>query len=125
RKGRTRTRAHHEVDRMKWTLLCGDSRDVLDTLPAESVHCIVTSPPYFNLRDYGHEQQIGMESLPDAFIAALVDVFARARRVLRDDGVLWLNLGDSYAGSWGAQSRPQGAIGWGCKPKDLIGIPWM
>jgi DNA modification methylase len=77
----------------------GDCRDVLTTLPSESVNCIVTSPPYFGLRDYGCDGQIGLEPTPDAFVAELVAVFREARRVLRDDGTLWLNLGDSYAGS--------------------------
>lgn len=78
-------------------ILVGDCRDVLKTLPDESVNCIVTSPPYFGLRDYGVDGQIGLErSWPD-FVAALVGVFLEARRVLRSDGTLWLNLGDSYA----------------------------
>lgn len=66
-----------------------------------SVHCCVTSPPYFGLRDYGVEGQIGLEETPDAYVAKMVEVFSEVRRVLRDDGTLWLNLGDSYAGSWG------------------------
>ncbi len=126
--------------------------DVLRGLPDASVSCCVTSPPYFGLRDYGVEGQIGLESSPDAFVGALVAVFSEARRVLADDGALFLNIGDSYAGSLGAQSRPQGSSGqmasrsvisarqidahphrtktgtigadWGCKPKDLIGVPW-
>lgn len=77
----------------------GDCRDVLRTLPDQSVNCIVTSPPYFGLRDYGVDGQIGLEQTPDAFVAEMVAVFREARRVLRDDGTLWLNLGDSYAGS--------------------------
>jgi site-specific DNA-methyltransferase (adenine-specific) len=86
-------------------ILHGDCRDMLKTLPDASVHCCVTSPPYFGLRDYGVDGQIGLEPSPDAFVAELVAVFREVRRVLRDDGTLWLNLGDSYAGSWGAQSR--------------------
>lgn len=132
-------------------ILQGDCRNVLKTLPDASVHCCVTSPPYFGLRDYGHREQIGLEPTPNAFVAELVAVFREVRRVLRDDGTLWLNLGDSYAGSWGAQSREHagkhapnvsalsanqvkaaqrrthtGSIpeGSGLKPKDLIGIPW-
>jgi DNA modification methylase len=88
----------------------GDCRDVLATLPAHSVHCVVTSPPYFGLRDYGVDGQIGLEPTPDAFVAELVAVFREVRRALRDDGTVWLNLGDSYAGSWGAQGR-QGSTG--------------
>jgi DNA modification methylase len=99
---------------MTYRLLHGDCREVLRTLPAASVHCVVTSPPYFGLRDYGVSGQIGLEETPDAYVAQLVDVFREARRVLQPDGTLWLNLGDSYAGSWGA----------GLKSKDLIGIPW-
>jgi len=81
-------------------------------LPDQSVHTCVTSPPYFGLRDYGHDGQIGLEPTPGVFVAKLVEVFREVRRVLRDDGTLWLNLGDSYA-------RQEGL-----KPKDLIGIPW-
>lgn len=80
-------------------ILNGDCRDVLKTLPDESAHCVVTSPPYFGLRDYGVAGQIGLEPSPEEFVAELVDVFREVRRVLRDDGTLWLNLGDSYAGS--------------------------
>jgi DNA modification methylase len=92
-------------------ILQGDCRDVLKTLPDESVHCVVTSPPYFGLRDYGVDGQIGLEDSPQAFVSALVAVMSDVRRVLREDGTCWLNIGDSYAGSWGAQSRPQGATG--------------
>lgn len=77
----------------------GDCLEILPTLPAESVQTCITSPPYFGLRDYGCEGQIGLEPTPDEFVAALVAVFREVRRVLRDDGTLWLNLGDSYAGA--------------------------
>lgn len=80
-------------------ILIGDAREQLKLLPDESVHCCVTSPPYFGLRDYGVAGQIGLEPSPDAFVAELVDVFREVRRVLRADGTIWLNLGDSYAGS--------------------------
>jgi DNA modification methylase len=80
-------------------LINGDCRAVLPALPEQSVHCCVTSPPYFGLRDYGHDGQIGLEQTPDAFVQELVEVFREVRRVLRDDGTLWLNLGDSYAGA--------------------------
>lgn len=131
-------------------ILTGDCRDVLRTMPDESVHCVVTSPPYFGLRDYGTatwvggdpacshvrlkrgastidgggyqsreiyavtcrqcgaqriDRQIGLEETPTAFVAEMVAVFREVRRVLRKDGTLWLNLGDSYAGSWGAQAK--------------------
>jgi DNA modification methylase len=118
----------------------GDCRDVLRTLPDESVHCIVTSPPYFGLRDYGVDGQLGLEPTPNEFVAAMVAVFREVRRVLRDDGTLWLNLGDSYAANrtyqvastkGGKKHGPGQAAGGkgsvvpeGLKPKDLIGIPW-
>mgnify|MGYP003394044010 CR=1 FL=1 len=138
---------------MSVRILIGDARDRLKELPDESVNCVVTSPPYFGLRDYGMPGQIGLEPTPDEFVAEMVSLFREARRVLRPDGTLWLNLGDSYAGSWGAQSREHagkhapnisalsanqvkaaqirisgtGSISRtpGLKPKDMIGIPWM
>ena len=88
-------------------ILKGDCRDLLRTLPDESVHCVVTSPPYFGLRDYGMPGQIGLELTPGAFVAEMVAVFRDVRRVLRSDGTLWLNLGDSYAGS-GKGGNPDG-----------------
>jgi DNA modification methylase len=128
---------------MTVTIRHGDCREVLRTLPDESVHCCVTSPPYFGLRDYGVSGQIGLEPTPDAFVAEMVDVFREVRRVLRNDGTLWLNLGDSYAGYHGNKNAavPTSATnGWtngtnensrtstanrnGLKSKDLIGIPW-
>jgi DNA modification methylase len=126
-------------------ILNGDCRDVLKTLPDCSVHCCVTSPPYFGLRDYGCAGQIGLESTPDAYVAELVAVFREVRRILRDDGTLWLNLGDSYCSmksryNQKAQSlnggKPQDNVfrgnktdlyhhrELGLKDKDLIGIPW-
>lgn len=80
-------------------ILNGDCRDVLKTLPSGTVQCVVSSPPYFGLRDYGVAGQIGLEPTPEAFVAELVEVFREVRRVLRDDGTCWVNLGDSYAGS--------------------------
>lgn len=80
-------------------ILTGDCRHVLPTMPDQSVQTVVTSPPYFGLRDYGHDGQIGLEPTPDEFVAAMVQVFREVRRVLRDDGTVWLNLGNSYAGS--------------------------
>ena len=88
--------------------LIGDCRDTLRSLPDGAAQCCVTSPPYWGLRDYGHEGQLGLEATPEEYVARMVDVFREVRRVLADDGTLWLNLGDSYAGSWGAQSRPNG-----------------
>ena len=92
-------------------LLLGDCLSILKKLPSSSVNCCVTSPPYFGLRDYGVDGQIGLEETPDAYVAKIVGVFREVRRVLRDDGTLWLNLGDSYAGSWGnagGQNRGNG-----------------
>lgn len=123
---------------MTVTIRHGDCREVLRTLPDESVHCCVTSPPYFGLRDYGVAGQIGLEPTPEAFIAEMVEVFREVRRVLRGDGTLWLNLGDSYAndGKWGGSTGGlhqkalhgsaigRGKRSTGLKPKDLIGIPW-
>ncbi|MEV5770114.1 site-specific DNA-methyltransferase [Streptomyces antimycoticus] len=88
------------------TLLLGDAREVLCTLPDTSVDCIVTSPPYYGLRDYGTPGQYGLEPTPAAYVETMRSVFAEARRVLADDGTLWLNLGDSY---YSAKGRPHGA----------------
>ena len=89
-------------------ILVGDCIDMMRTLQDQSVQTCVTSPPYFGLRDYGVDGQIGLEETPAEFIARLVEVFREVRRVLRNDGTVWVNMGDSYAGSWGAQGRPQG-----------------
>ena len=117
-------------------IITGDCIESMRAMPADSVHTCVTSPPYFGLRDYGHDGQIGLEPTPDEFVDALVEVFREVRRVLRDDGTLWLNLGDSYAGAGysnhkgtGGTQREDGGkqrhlSGTGCKNKDLIGIPW-
>ena len=121
-------------------VIVGDCVEGMHTLPDQSVHTCVTSPPYFGLRDYGMAGQIGLEATPDAFVARLVEVFREVRRVLRDDGTLWLNLGDSYAanrayqvpstngGAKHGSGRSAGGKGSsvpdGIKPKDLIGIPW-
>ncbi|MHB9131151.1 MAG: DNA-methyltransferase [Armatimonadota bacterium] len=124
---------------MPFELLEGDCLTVLPTLPAESVHCVITSPPYWGLRDYGVKGQLGQEPTPEAYIANLVAVFREVRRVLRLDGTLWLNLGDCYASNWpcqrqnkiGAGSLPDGRravrpprLGHGLKDKDLVGMPW-
>ncbi len=88
----------------------GDCRDLLRHLPDESVNCCVASPPYWGLRDYGHSSQIGIEKSPEEYVARMVEVFREVRRVLRDDGTLWLNLGDSYAGGGGfAPDAPSNA----------------
>jgi DNA modification methylase len=120
------------------TILIGDVREQLRTLADNSVHCIVTSPPYWGLRDYGVEGQIGLEASPAEFIASMVDVFEELRRVLRADGTCWMNMGDSYAaGGQGAGAGPckqdsnKGALRLdrprrapsGLKPKDLCMMP--
>lgn len=87
------------------TVLAGDCRSTLNQVPSGSVQCCVTSPPYWGLRDYGVEGQIGLEKTPREFVEQLLIVFSEVKRALREDGTIWLNLGDSYAGSWGAQSR--------------------
>jgi len=121
-------------------ILIGDCLEVLRGLPRGMAQTCVTSPPYYGLRDYGHAGQIGLEATPDAYVARLVDVFREVRRVLRDDGTLWLNLGDSYASDskWGGATggkhvkalhgeagAGRGKRQTGMKDKDLLGIPWM
>ena len=93
-----------------------DALYALRELPSESVNCCVTSPPYYGLRDYGLDAQIGREDTPEQYIGRLVEVFRELRRVLKDDGTFWLNIADTYCGS-GMKA--------GCKQKDLIGIPWL
>lgn len=108
----------------------------LRAMPDESVNCCVTSPPYFGLRDYGHADQIGLEETPEQYVAKIVEVFREVRRVLRDDGTCWLNLGDSYSasnsgnngykdGRANREKRQGPGLVSGLKPKDLIGIPWV
>jgi len=125
-------------------LFCGDATQILRTFPEKIVQCCITSPPYWGLRDYGVDGQLGLESTSGAYVAKLVDVLREVWRVLRDDGTLWLNLGDSYAGSnkgqmadghyvggdkqrtnKGTMTRlPKNVARNGLKPKDLVGIPW-
>lgn len=129
------------ANRRQWTVAQGDALEVLAGMPPESVQTACTSPPYYALRDYGVEGQIGLERTPQAYVARLVEVFREVRRVLRTDGTLWLNVGDSYnaynggAGPSSALSRtqsdqrPQLATGFGLqvkslKPKDLLLIPF-
>jgi len=98
-------------------IVCGDSLEFLRTLGDECIQCCVTSPPYWGLRDYGHDRQMGLEETPEAYLANMVEVFREVRRVLRSDGTLWLNLGDTYGN--GVTKRQSGV-----KPKELVGIPW-
>ena len=118
----------------------GDCLATLRTFPDGAAQACVTSPPYYGLRDYGVDGQIGLEETPDAYVTRLVEVFREVRRALRDDGTLWLNLGDSYARLGGKGScGPNASVGntqsgqqrrmlvppQGYKAKDLLGIPWM
>jgi DNA modification methylase len=127
-------------------IICGDALTVLREMPDESVQCCVTSPPYFGLRDYGCAGQVGLEPTPEEYTERLTEIFREVRRVLKPDGVCWLNVGDSYAGSgkgaWDGEKlkqlknkqsykfttdnpAAQMPKKWdGIKPKDLIGIPW-
>lgn len=128
---------------MSMQIIIGDCRNMLRTLPDESVHCVVTSPPYWGLRDYGVNGQIGLETNIKDYVSSIVDVFREVRRVLRKDGTIWLNLGDSYAtaGGYGGDQAPSNVNGKqrtnkgarlfgrhklkpGFKEKDLCGIPW-
>lgn len=116
-------------------LICGDTAQVLEALPAESVQTVITSPPYWSLRNYGIDGQIGLESSVEEFIKALTLAFDQVRRVLRKDGTMWLNIGDSYTSggrTWRAPDKKNRARAMnvrpptpgGLKPKDLIGVPW-
>lgn len=128
-------------------IYCGNCVEVLKTFSDKSINCCITSPPYYGLRDYGVSGQIGNEDTPEQYIEKLVNVFEEVRRILKDDGVLWLNLGDSWLGTGGDRKnssnnkvfndiqkhnpkegrykRNQNMKATGIKCKDLIGIPWM
>jgi DNA modification methylase len=125
-------------------IIQGDCIEVLKTLPDGIINTVITSPPYYGLRDYGIDGQFGLEETPEAYVGKLVELFREIRRVLRDDGTLWLNLGDSYTSSGiksgvsnntsstlqggkstqTAASSVKGKFYYDTKPKDLIGIPW-
>lgn len=126
------------------SIIQGDCLEVMRAWPAACVHCCVTSPPYWGLRDYGVDGQLGLERTPDEYIANMVKVFREVRRVMRDDGTLWLNIGDSYCASAKGNLNGQDKSGLtstrtqknspvgvdksrinGMKQKDLVGIPWM
>ena len=122
---------NHEV-------IVGNCIDVLSTMEAESIDCCVTSPPYWGLRDYGTDEQLGLEKTPEEFVENMVKVFREVKRVLKNNGTLWLNLGDSYSGSGKGpagnigkkhnerhlEHKTGGIIPQGLKQKDLVGIPW-
>lgn len=124
---------------MRHTILNGDVIACLRSLPDACVQCVVTSPPYWGLRDYGVEGQIGLEPTPGEYVEKMIEVFREVKRVLRDDGTLWLNLGDTYASAWACgrrnvvgngsmengkrDSRPNRVSG-DIKEKDMVGIPW-
>jgi len=116
----------------------GNCLDVLKTFPDNSIDCCITSPPYWGLRDYGVDGQLGLEKTPEEYVAHMVEVFREVKRVLKPEGTLWLNLGDSYSGGGrgsgysdkqdsnkGTIGMPRSIIADGLKPKDLVGIPWM
>ena len=136
-----------DITKYENKIYVGDNLDILKSLPDNFVDCCVTSPPYYGLRDYGISNQIGLEETPEEYISKLVEVFREVKRVLKNDGTLWLNIGDSYAGSGkgrngdgsitvnenSIQAKSLGTINGilkksnsgEAKPKDLIGIPWM
>ena len=127
-------------------ILVGDCLEQIKNIESQSVQTCITSPPYWGLRDYGHDGQVGLEETPEEYVAKVVQVFAEVKRVMKDDGTLWLNLGDSYAGSGKGRNGDGGrtvnpndkqttsagtmlgllapSMPDGLKPKDLIGIPW-
>ena len=117
-------------------IIQGDALAELKKLPSESVDCCVTSPPYYRMRDYGADGQIGLEDSVQEYIEKLVQIFREVNRVLKPDGTLWINISDSYAGSGKVQASNKGILGVqkfdlikpstiGMKPKDLMGIPWL
>jgi len=127
---------HDLKNETMWEIKQGDAIEVLKTIPDQSINTCVTSPPYWGLRDYGIDGQVGIEETPEEYVAKMVEVFREVKRVLRKDGTLWLNLGDSYAGNC-SQASNNGRAGFGnprerlvnrkgkgLKPKDLVGIPW-
>ena len=122
-------------------VLIGDSLELLPNLKSESIQCCVTSPPYWGLRDYEHTAQIGLESSPVDYVKNLVNIFREVKRTLRNNGTLWLNIGDGYARNGGVGKHgPNAIVGntkkliqkrnckvpdcWGLKDRDLLGMPW-
>jgi DNA modification methylase len=122
----------------KAKIIVGDVRTAMNSIPDQSVQTCITSPPYWGLRDYGQGDQIGLEETPQQYVDQMVEVFREVWRVLKDDGTLWLNIGDSYSGSGKGPAGNLGAthnerhmehkhsaiVPDGLKPKDLVGIPW-
>ena len=122
-------------------VLVGDSLKLLPKLPEKLLQCCVTSPPYWGLRDYKHSAQIGSESSPVEYVSNLVKIFSEVKRILKDTGTLWLNIGDGYARNGGVGKHgPNAIVGntkkliqkrnckvpdcWGLKDRDMLGIPW-
>lgn len=99
-----------------------DCLSFLTRMPDNFINCCITSPPYYGLRDYGIDGQLGLEATPDEYVKKLVQIFSEVKRVMKDDGTLWLNLGDSYWSN--TLSRKDMVKPDGIKPKDLMGIPW-
>jgi site-specific DNA-methyltransferase (cytosine-N4-specific) len=127
--------SHLEVPEQSCTIIIGDALEELSKFPENFFQCCVTSPPYWGLRDYGIEGQIGAEMLLNDYIEKLVLIFSKVRRTLAEDGTLWLNIGDSYTSgnrTWRDTDKknPARAMSYraptpqGLKPKDLIGVPW-
>ena len=130
---------------VEYKILLGNSKEKLKEIPDNSIDCCITSPPYYGLRDYGNDEQIGLEETPEEYIDNLLEVFREVKRVLKPDGTFWLNIGDSYNGSgrgrnadsFSEKSQKQATnVGStlgnvtkkvinSCKPKDMIGIPWL
>ncbi len=127
----------------EWRIVCGDAIDALDSVKSKSIQTCICSPPYWNLREYGSENELGHEVTPEEYVEKIVKIFQKVRNTLRNDGTTWIVLGDSYCDGGGyspsspsnvfgsMQSTNQGvmakprSIPIGCKPKDLVGIPWM
>jgi len=124
------------IDKFVNQIIQGDCLEVMKQIPDVAINCCITSPPYWRLRDYGVDGQLGLEKTPEEYVAKIVGVFSEVKRVLKDDGTLWLNLGDTYAGGGrgrsapkqqsnkGTRDMPDSIIPAGLKPKDLVGIPW-
>jgi DNA modification methylase len=117
-------------------IICSDALSTLKEIPDECINCCITSPPYWGLRDYKVKEQIGLEKTPEEYVSKLTNIFEEVKRILKKDGTLWLNLGDSYAGGGrgcntpkqrsnkGTQDMPDSIVPAGLKTKDLCGIPW-